>query len=554
MDPPGHTPSDKHDTRQSPRPEQSAARTAETVAVYLAHLLWDAAVYLGESALDLIDAVRVVLLRRSATKSPERAGDFDAQMARLKAQKSRRWSSFEILSGGRRLQIRSAAMVIVVAAILGLRAYLGRGAKSELSSPEQVAYQPTPAYAPPAPVPRAAASIALPSAAPTVNQSRIDAEHFAEYRRKAAPGDWIVYGVTPVEIASAELADAEAQKKSAEAAALAADKEFDALKEEERFKGAVREMRAAEDERSAREKDYSDAQNALYHARYPEVRPVLERGEVHEWDGFKVMSPVVIKEGNRYRMWYVGCHFIGDDYTCGVGHAESIDGVTWKKSRGPVLTIEGGESQDLHSIAVVRTGDEYLMWYALDSNPLAGNDCATLSLATSRDGLAWKPNGLALKTNCQNAAHLWQSAFYDGKTIHLWYGDYDSSASGSLIHLTSVDGKKWDKAGSTDIGTLGMDPRRLWVMPDHSAGYRALFAAPDRSGYFGMLQSVDGNVWKTGGDAPKLANLFSSGDDGKPEAPAELVESAGTWMWFAVPNTRDGSEEIALAFQKEAPR
>src|ERR1700687_152548 len=300
MDPPSHTPGDKHPELR----DQTAARTAETVAVYLAHLLWDAAIYLGESALDLIYAVRVGLLIRSQTKFPERAGEFDAQMARLKEQKSGRWSSWEILSGARRLQIRFAATVIVVAAIFGLRAYLGRGAKSELNPPEQLASQPT-ASAPSAPGPRAAASIAVPSPAPTVNQSRIDADHFAEYRRTAAPGVWIVYGVTPVEIASAEWAEAEAKKKSAEAAALAADRKFDALKQEERFGGAIREMRAAEDERSAREKDYSDAQNALYHARYPEVRPVLERGEVHDFDGFKVMSPVVIKEGNRYRMWYV---------------------------------------------------------------------------------------------------------------------------------------------------------------------------------------------------------------------------------------------------------
>jgi len=29
--------------------------------------------------------------------------------------------------------------------------------------------------------------------------------------------------------------------------------------------------------------------------------------------------------------------------------------------------------------------------------------------------------------------------------------------------------------------------------------------------------------------------MFNSGDDGKPKAPAELVDSSGTWMWFAVP-------------------
>ena len=71
MDPPSYTPGDKHPELR----DQSAARTAETVAVYLAHLLWDAAIYLGESALDLIYAVRVGLLMRSQTKLPARAGE-----------------------------------------------------------------------------------------------------------------------------------------------------------------------------------------------------------------------------------------------------------------------------------------------------------------------------------------------------------------------------------------------------------------------------------------------------------------------------------------------
>jgi hypothetical protein len=168
---------------------------------------------------------------------------------------------------------------------------------------------------------------------------------------------------------------------------------------------------------------------------------------------------------------------------------------------------------------------------------------------------------LVLSTNCHAAGHIWQSAFYDGKTIHLWYADYDDSpAHGSLMHLVSSDGKNWQKAGSMDMGTLGV-PGRLWVMPD-LAGYRALFAAgrsnraDNQKGYFGMLQSPDGNNWMIAGDAPKLVendvDLFrGNGDDWVPEAPVAIVESGGTWMWFAVPHTMDGSEEITVAFQKE---
>jgi hypothetical protein len=548
MDPTSESRNDRHGARQHMEPAGGAARTARAAAVHLAHLFWRAAVYLGATALDLIYAARLGLLMRSRAKFPDRVGDLDARMARLREQRSRRWSSWRTLPGGRRMEIRFAAAVLAVVAILGLRSYLTGGRAAE-----RVAHQPTPAHAPSAPSPRGDGS--TPSTISEADQALLDAEHFREYRKQAAPGQWIVYGVEPVESARAHLADAQAQTKAAEAASTAACHWL----YESNAANASSEKRAACNKAEDRVYTLHSAEaaaEAAYGAKHAVVRPVLTRGEVDQWDGFKVMSPVVIKDGNRYRMWYIGCHFIGDDYTCGVGHAQSSDGITWEKSPGPVLTIEDPVvSQDLHSITVVRAGDEYLLWYAFYSNLFQGRDCSTLSLATSRDGLAWKSQGLVLSTNCQFVGHIWQSAFYDGKTIHLWYADYDDSpAHGSLMHLVSSDGKNWQKAGSMDMGTLGGAPRRLWVMPD-PAGYRALFAADDQSGHFGMLKSPDGNNWIIAGDAPKLVEndfaLFRNGDDGVPEAPVAIVESGGTWMWFAVPNTRDGSEEITVAFQKE---
>ena len=96
----------------------------------------------------------------------------------------------------------------------------------------------------------------------------------------------------------------------------------------------------------------------------------------------------------------------------------------------------------------------------------------------------------------------------------------------------------------------------MWVTRD-PAGYRALFARPDRRGYFGLLQSPDGSGWLLAGDAPSPNDRnafprFTGGDDGGPVAPASITEADGTWIWFAVPNTEDGSERIAMAFQKEA--
>ena len=76
------------------------------------------------------------------------------------------------------------------------------------------------------------------------------------------------------------------------------------------------------------------------------------------------------------------------------------------------------------------------------------------------------------------------------------------------------------------------------------------FSAPAQRGYFGMLQSADGNCWKISDNPVNLTSLFENGDSGKPETPTAVVEPDGTWMWFAVPNTRDGSESITVAYRK----
>jgi hypothetical protein len=189
---------------------------AWVVAVHLARLLWRALIYLGATVLDLIYTARLGLLIRSRAKFPDRAGDLDARMARLREHRSRRWSSWKALTIGRRLEIRFAAAVLAVAAILGLRAYLTGGE----SPAERVAYQTARAESPFAR--SSGGNASTPSTLSPADQVRLDAEHFMEYRKQAAPGQWIPFGVEPEQSARAHLADAQAQAKAAEAASTAA--------------------------------------------------------------------------------------------------------------------------------------------------------------------------------------------------------------------------------------------------------------------------------------------------------------------------------------------
>jgi hypothetical protein len=289
--------------------------------------------------------------------------------------------------------------------------------------------------------------------------------------------------------------------------------------------------------------------------------PVLQPGELNEWDDFKVGSPVVLKEGDRYRMWYRGCHFLGLEYTCGVGHATSTDGISWKKSPKPVYVPQDAhESERLDSLAIVWAGDHYWMWYSVKDDRFTGHPYITIHLATSRDGLSWQPAGEVLRALSQWTPAIEPSAFYDGSLFHLWYADYPSDNDKTLIHLTSANGTQWQTAGGTSFRSLKAPPGKLSVLSDGHGGYRALFPSRDERdgiGTFGMLLSSDGNQWRLAHAEikapPGQVILDNSKQPKQPVvafAPAAMAAPDGLSVWF-VSLPENGAEQIGLAFLKE---
>ncbi len=286
--------------------------------------------------------------------------------------------------------------------------------------------------------------------------------------------------------------------------------------------------------------------------------PVLSRGALDAWDDFKVGSPVVLREGGplrkRFRMWYRGCHFIGDEYTCGVGSALSRDGIVWEKSSIPVLVPEDPiDRERLRTIALVRAGDRTYLWYSVDTD-IHTERPAIIVLATSEDGTAWKAIGPVLSAVSVATAHIELSALHDGKLFHLWYVDAPApDGAPALLHVTSSDGRKWQIAGSTSIAALGVNPGRVCVVPDGHGGYLGHFAhgrfEQKEKGLFGILVSGDGNLWRLRDDDPKLRlTAFENGEIA--DAPAVLLDADALWMWFVL-RPQDGAESIGAAFMKE---
>lgn len=298
------------------------------------------------------------------------------------------------------------------------------------------------------------------------------------------------------------------------------------------------------------------------------ANPVLSRGDLNQWDDFEVGSPVVLKEGDRYRMWYRGCHFLMREYACGVGQATSTDGMSWTKSPKPVLVPrDARERRRLRSLTVVRANDRYLMWYSADADPFVDAPYATIHLAISNDGLTWEQRGPVVRAMSRRTGAFTPTALYDGKLFHLWYTDhYPTENDMSLLHSTSADGAQWTLEGVTSLADAKAAPRQLSVFADGSAGYRAIFALTSseyrrlityvsreeyaRLGAFGRLVSVDGTQWETAKGGTFVAMDALNTEHGNVSTTAALVSPDGLTIWFgSIPES--GAEDIRLIFLKE---
>ena len=115
--------------------------------------------------------------------------------------------------------------------------------------------------------------------------------------------------------------------------------------------------------------------------------PVLDRTDA---EPFLRSAPSVLREGNRYRAWYVSAldwtEVGGTPYPrYVVRHAESADGVRWSDG-GPVcIAHEDADEFGIGRPWVVRDRDIYRMWYAVRSRSTPYR----IGYAESADGLRW---------------------------------------------------------------------------------------------------------------------------------------------------------------------
>lgn len=106
---------------------------------------------------------------------------------------------------------------------------------------------------------------------------------------------------------------------------------------------------------------------------------LIPSGDVADWDGKYAFRAAVIKLDNIYHMFYSGSNGLSDiglAYAHGIGHASSIDGITWTKdSNNPIfITTQGIPWRINHVLAptVIIAPCLLQMWFSGGDSEISG--------------------------------------------------------------------------------------------------------------------------------------------------------------------------------------
>ncbi|MBT3268390.1 hypothetical protein HN371_14640 [Candidatus Poribacteria bacterium] len=280
--------------------------------------------------------------------------------------------------------------------------------------------------------------------------------------------------------------------------------------------------------------------------------PVLVGEEEYEMQAGEgnVYAPDVLRDGDRYRMWYGGQARDGHDR---IHLAESDDGLRWLRAAdNPAIDVDG--ENHVNDPSVVRVDGTYYMSFSVA--PTAEED--EVHLATSKDGRAWTRRGSVIPFGGPGAWDSFKvgrpSLLHEDGRFRMWYDGTNSNpadrqkigepAARHVGLATSEDGIGWTP-----------DPRSPLVQ--HSG---AVDVARVGDGYVLLAESGRGTRWLTSDDGVQWEDrglLFSnSGEDydryGQVTPMAYVEEGAWVAVYFGgAPAANWNRNCIAVAFAQK---
>ena len=103
---------------------------------------------------------------------------------------------------------------------------------------------------------------------------------------------------------------------------------------------------------------------------YANSDPVIKSGPPGGWDDEEIGDPTVVKEGSVYRIWFFGEGDPGPAER--IGYAYSLDGINWRKYDGNPVIMEGSsgkfDEKNVWGPMVLKDENTYKMWYVGENN------------------------------------------------------------------------------------------------------------------------------------------------------------------------------------------
>ncbi len=187
---------------------------------------------------------------------------------------------------------------------------------------------------------------------------------------------------------------------------------------------------------------------------------VIDAGAEGTYDTAGSADPSVLKEDGNYKMWYVGW----DGANRSIIYAQSTDGRTWTDHSLALKFGSQGEhdAQDARAPMVIKDGNLYRMWY----NGYDGATAGRIIYAESADGIIWTNVQLVIDLGAEGYYDTtWTSnpaVIKDNLLYKMWY--QGSNADGRrILYAESSDGITWtDFQLAVDINNVpGKDTNRV---------------------------------------------------------------------------------------------
>jgi len=261
----------------------------------------------------------------------------------------------------------------------------------------------------------------------------------------------------------------------------------------------------------------------------------------------------VLKGGDTYRMWFSWRP------KKSISLVESKDGVQWGK---PVIVLGPNKKtdweNDLNRPAVIKNGDRYQMWYTGQARGKSW-----IGYATSKDGVAWERMSgkpvLSAEKPWEKVAVMCPHVIYDNKTklYRMWYSAGEQYEPNAIGYATSEDGLKWSKHENNPI--FKPEPKNAWEKDRVTAcqvirqgDWHIMFYIGFRDvnyAQIGVARSKDGITgWQRHRANPIIRLGKNQWDHDAVYKPYAIFDGKQWRLWYNGP--KGGVEQIGLALHE----